>query len=676
MKTNLKILSAISCLVISACSDPTDFDFDRSLEAVDAGREAIAALEADAPSEAVFDPANAEIPFPNTLLFGDDGTLNVPIGDVAEDDFSSPAVALNTLDGFSTTQPVTTDFSKPIDQSSVILGESVFAFKVVTDDRGLVTSVERELSSSEISAVVVDESTIAFAPRVPLAESSDYLFVVSNAVSGPEGPVNAGRTFRLVSGSIPLTGDIVGALEPLRISVNAMLAALDGQVEAANVVQAWTTRTQSITPVLESVASSSQQGGVITLAPTMMSTSAINPASPGRADVYIGSLEVPYYLQAPANANDPAGITSFWRGENDTFLTAQNAVPVATSLQTIPVLMSVPNAASGQVVPNTGWPVAIFIHGILGDRTNMLALADSMASVGFAVIAIDQAMHGITDPDNDLHAANTPFPNIRERTFGIDLANNETLAPGPDGVVDFSGMHFYSPRALLTTRDNLRQSVADFLMLSASIQNIASVPVDASRKALIGHSLGGTTATMVAAFDNTLASVSLGMPAAGLAQTTFNSQSPNIGDPIRNGLTAAAIAEGFEADSPEAAAFIASFLGAAQTVADPADPLNFASMVNTPVHMIEVIGDATVPNLVPDTLAGTEVLAALMGLTSVTADANSSGIVRFIAGDHVSLLSPAASVPATQEMQRQVATFASSAGALISITDTSVIQTQ
>lgn len=676
MKTNLKILTAVSCLVLSACSDPTDYDFDSSLQTVEEGRAGIAALQADAPSEAVFDPANGEIPFPNTLLFGDDGTLNVPIGDSAEDDYSSPAVALNTLDGFSTTQPITADFSKPIDQATVRLGETVFAYKVTTNEQGLVTGVERELSSNEISAVVVNDATIAFAPRVPLAESSNYLFVISNSVSGPEGPVNASRTFRLVSGSIPLTGDIVGALEPLRIAVNAMLAALDGQVDAANVVQAWTTRTQSITPVLQAVANSSQQGGAITVAPTMLNTSAINPALPGRADVYIGSLEVPYYLQAPADANDPSGISSFWRGENDSFLTARNPVPIATSVETIPVLMSVPNATAGVTAPPAGWPVAIFIHGVTADRTNMLALADSMASAGFAVIAIDQAMHGITDPQNPLHAANSPLPNVRERTFGIDLANNETLEPGPDGVVDSSGMHFYSPRALLTSRDNLRQSVADFIVLSASIQNITNVPLDESRKALIGHSLGGTTATTVAAFDDSISSVSLGMPAAGLAQTTFNSESPAIGDPIRNGLTAAASAEGFEPGSAESAAFIASFLGAAQTVVDSADPINFASMVSTPVHMIEVIGDATVPNLVPNTLAGTEVLAALMGLTSVTASTDGSGIVRFIAGDHGSLLSPAASPAATQEMQTQVAAFAATSGTLIRINDTSVIRTQ
>ena len=37
--------------------------------------------------------------------------------------------------------------------------------------------------------------------------------------------------------------------------------------------------------------------------------------------------------------------------------------------------------------PEGGWPVAIYGHGLGGNRTNMLGIADTLASVGIATVA-------------------------------------------------------------------------------------------------------------------------------------------------------------------------------------------------------------------------------------------------------------------------------------------------
>lgn len=674
MKLKYTLSLVASALALTACSDPTDYDFDNSLTT------ARTQAEAAAQPGAVFDPANGDLPFPNALLFSGsaDGTLNIPLGEgVAEDNFSDPSVALNTLDGFGLTQPITTAFGNELDPASVVLGETVRAFEVTTSPQGLVTGVVAELTAANVAATVIGGTTLGIVPVVPLNESTDYMFIATSGVMGTNGmPSSPSSAFRLVAGTIPLTGDTLGPLEPVRVAVNSMLDVAAGQgVDRATVVQAWSTKTQSVTPVMNAIRNASSVGGAIVVAPTGLNTNNINDALPGIADVYIGALDIPYYLTPPANANDAAGITSFWRGQGGSFLTRFNPTPIATSVQTIPVLMSVPNANSGQQVPPNGWPVAIFVHGVTADRSNLLAIADSMAQAGFAVIAIDQAMHGIVDPASPLNAANTPFPNDAERTFNIDLVNNETGAAGPDGVIDTSGRHYYSPAQLLTTRDNLRQSVADLMVLSASIANIPGVPVDASRKALIGHSLGGSTATTFAAFDDSLTSVSLGMPAAGLTQTVIASEV--FGPPIVAGLAASGVEQG----TPE----FAQFVVAAQTVVDSADPITFGARAASmhPIHMIEVVGDGAdspadivVLNNIPGAaLAGTEALARVMGLTQVTADTNGSGLVMFTAGDHGSLLSPEASLAATVEMQTQLATFAASAGTLIRVTDASVIRT-
>jgi len=658
---NLKFtapLLTLSFLVLGACSDSTSFDFSQNIE----------------------DAANAtpppDIPFPNTVLFAgsEDGTLNIELADdVAEGDFSNPQVALNAIDGFSLTQPLVAGFDVPegtmIDPDSVVLGESVFVFEVSTTPELAVTGILSELVAGQVS-VGAGIDTVTVVPLVPLEESTSYMVVVTDGVTilgDPAGGSPVNSVFRLVSGTLELTGALAD-LEPLRLATSAMLTATEGQdFEAADVINIFATRTQSITAPMEAVAIAASVGGSINMVPTGMTTADVNETAPGAADLFVGTLDLPYYLTAPANPNDAAAISSFWRPEEGEFITGLNPVPVATSTQTIPVLMTVPNASSSQTMPANGWPVAIFVHGITNDRTFMLTVADTMAGAGFAVIAIDQVMHGITDETSALSASSATFENDVERHFGLDLVNNDSGEPGPDGVVDSSGTHFFSPAQLLNTRDNLRQSAADLLVLSASLATVEVVPLDASRQALIGHSLGGTTATTFAAFTDNLSSVTLAMPAAGLVETIL--ASPAFSGPVLAGLSAS----GLEQGTPE----FESFVVAAQTVIDAADPINFAerAAAANPIHMIEVIGDQVVPNTVENaSLAGTEELARVMGLPAVSATTSGSALVRFIEGDHASILSPEASLEAFTEMQGQTANFAASGGTMIQINDATVVQ--
>ena len=66
-------------------------------------------------------------------------------------------------------------------------------------------------------------------------------------------------------------------------------------------------------------------------------------------------------------------------------------------------------------------------------------------------------------------------------------------------------------------------------------------------------------------------------------------------------------------------------------------------------------------------------MAALLGLPTVTSSGSGSGFVRFNQGTHGSFLSPAANPAVTIEMQTQMATFAATNGAVLPITDASVI---
>ncbi|OED42299.1 hypothetical protein AB833_06495 [Chromatiales bacterium (ex Bugula neritina AB1)] len=655
-------VSVLALVSITGCSDSTNFDFDNSLTIARDNAAANTAVVAN------FDPATgslADLPFPNSLLFSgsEDGTLNIPVAD--PNDLADAVVSLNALDGFSTTAPLSMPISGSLNMETVIVGESLRVFEVQTDANGAVTQVIAEIGADRLAAAET-AGALAIVPLLPFKESTDYVVIATNAITGANGvPLSPSTAFRLTSGTTALSGE-AAALEPVRQLTNAMLAAVQPQaVERSSIVQAWSFKTQSISPVLQAIKSTTV-AQPITIVPTGQTTNTIDSRLPGIADVYIGTLDLPYYRTAPANANDATGITSFWQGQGGSLLTRFNTSPVATSVQTVPVLMTVPNAGSGNTVPANGWPVSIFVHGITQDRTNLFGIADAMAQAGIAVIAIDQPMHGIVDSSNVLAAANTPFADT-ERTFDIDLINNETGAPGPDLLPDPSGRHFFSPQFLLATRDNLRQSIADLMVLSASLGNITTVPVNAAQKTLIGHSLGGAAATPFLAFDDSIVATTLGMPAAGLVGVTLASEA--FGPAIIAGLAAAGVDEG----TPE----FEQFKVAAQTVVDSGDAINFGAMAaqNSPVHLIEVLGDTTVNNVVEGApLAGTEALIRVMGLPSVSQDTTESGVVRFTAGGHGSLISPDPSVAAFTEMQTQTATFAASSGTLIDITDTSVVQ--
>jgi pimeloyl-ACP methyl ester carboxylesterase len=354
-----------------------------------------------------------------------------------------------------------------------------------------------------------------------------------------------------------------------------------------------------------------------------------------------------------------------------------NPIPVETGRPNIPVLMTVPNANSGQVRPASGWPVVIFQHGITGNRTQMLALADTMASIGFAVIAIDMPLHGVTDVTNPFYVGNTPFgPIASERTFDIDFQDNETGAPGPDGNIDGSGAWFINLGSLLTSRDNLRQAQADLSTVALNIPSIDLTgdglgDLDGSNINFVGMSLGAMSGVPFLAVEPTVSNGVLSVPGGGIANMLAGSDT--FGPVIRAGLAAA----GVEPFSPD----YFQFLLVAQTVIDSADPINWGSttVLNNSILLQQVNGDAVVPNAVQGApLAGTEPLIRVMGLDSISSTTQDPmgirGAVRMLQGDHGSLLSPAASQAATVEMQGQAASMVASGGAAVVINNPAIVQ--
>jgi len=665
--------------------------------------------------ESIFAPADGILPFPSNLLLSGSGdlTLNVPVADPT--DFSDPAVALSALDGFSTISPWTFSFSQDIDPSTVT-PNTVRFFEVGFAQASIaVAGINRELVFGQDFVATVDPSgrTIAVVPLRPLQESTGYMVVATNGILDTVGTAaTPSQTYFITKRTSPLvTVDgfstdslfddaTAQALEPLRQLTNSQeFAAASAGVDPADIVLSFTGTTQSITPVL-SVIRSQAQPTSITMAQACpapgvcLTTADVLPpgASPGIADLYIGTTAIPYYLGVPSADNPTAPLTDFWTAEpgayippfsqfgldpTSTNVTVANPIPVQTSTEFIPVIMTVPNANSGRTRPDAGWPVVIFQHGITGNRTQMLAIADTFASQGFATIAIDQPLHGLTDPTNPFFIANTPFGEVaRERTFNLDLQSNETGAPGPDGAIDSSGAWFINLASLLTSRDNNRQAQADLSILALNIPFVdldgdGLGDLDGSNINFTGLSLGSINGIPFLAVEPTVNNAVLSVPGGGIAQMLNGSQT--FGPVIRAGLGAAGVQPG--------TAEFNQFLLIAQTVLDSADPINWGSVsLSNSILLQQVAGDAVIPNAVPGApLSGTEPLIAVLGLDAITETTTDPmgirGAVRLIQGSHGSLLDPSASLAVTVEMQGQAASMTASGGAQVLIGDTSLIQT-
>jgi pimeloyl-ACP methyl ester carboxylesterase len=653
------------------------------------------AEQAQTKSYSVFDVSGGDIPYPNDILFAGstDGTLNIPIPEGTSE--SDPKYALNALDGFSTSAPISVHFSKSLKASTV--ASAVKVFEVTTDAATkAVTGVSSTLTFGVDYLATASGNQLVILPLKPLKSSSSYLVVVTDDLQDEDSQaVEAGVVYQYLKSSNPLISEghstVEGLsdssatkLEPLRQLTQAQLAvAQAASIDPTKVVVSWSFSTQSIGVVLDTVASpSTVQNSSLAVQSSGSNTSDIG--GQGAADIYAGTITVPYYLGIPSENNPTAPIKSHWLGQNGGDLTrysiAQGDSPKKVADQTLPVLMTVPNSNSGQSMPASGWPVVIFQHGITRNRSDVLAVADSLAAAGYAAIAIDMPLHGITPTDL---AASFRISGVTERTFDLDFVTQDQdgsiTAAQPDGVKDSSGRHFIQLSSLLTTRDNLRQAVSDLVQLRAALDNITGVQVDTSKVSFLGHSLGGMVGgTFVKREGSNLKSAVFAMSGTQAAYILANSAT--FSPEIKAGLQA----QGVEPDSAD----FQSFILAAQTVVDSGDPVNSVADITIPSLMLEVVGDGNsgtsdqvIPNSVATApLAGTEPWIKLQNMSAITASGDVSGgkgVIRYTAGTHGSILDPTASLATTSSMQTATASFIASQGAQVNLgSDSSSVKTQ
>ncbi|MCW8328066.1 hypothetical protein MD588_04525 [Photobacterium sp. SDRW27] len=324
---------------------------------------------------------------------------------------------------------------------------------------------------------------------------------------------------------------------------------------------------------VEQVDQLKQQYGDFTLSGSLLDTLLYNGFGFDYPSVKFvqGHITLPYFLAAPELDQqghiDQASLAQFSNDEwkfnaQELAATSNNSkaafpYPEQQAEYKVPFLVTLPEA---QHKPEQGWPVVIFQHGILGDRSNSFPAGMALASLCdkerpendcFATIAMDLPLHGIS-PQLLVGSAALPSPFIG---FGMDSLRAETnaklqaLDPSlesyqqqkneldtrlheMDGIVErhfgatrtpaghlatmrwqsndlfgSSGSTFMNFSNVLSQRDRMHQAISDLLNLNASLADIdldgdGEGDFDTSRVYFVGHSLGGVLGMPFVAVNN------------------------------------------------------------------------------------------------------------------------------------------------------------------------------
>ncbi|MGB7737502.1 MAG: hypothetical protein WBM03_00185 [Steroidobacteraceae bacterium] len=680
------------------------------------------------------------VPYPFDLYFAIpgapvDGTLNLPTLPYRG---AAVQAALNSQDGWSTTASLDTGFTLPLDPAS-IGASSVKIIKLWVNPKtkapvnpadpaqamflpsGAASPVAGVLTyGTDFTADVSKDidsggKFLRITPLKPFAFSSGP--AVNNAGPNAGKILNVGYLVVLTNGLKATTGE---AMSPDTLYANIKAAPADcstitdaiqkqlcqlfkahlGIAQAtgtnpADVVLSWSFSTQSIDDTLNVISLTAAPKQTL-IVPTGLTTKMVSASLQGKANIYVGSTKLPYYLAPAANNKDKAILTTFWTAAaapNPALgldpasrnLTMFNPAPAKVADVTVPLLVTIPNSTSAcpfvypVSAPPGGWPIVIVQHGITRDRSDALAMSDGFADACFIVAAIDFPLHGITNKANPLYCDATKPQCIgaTERTFDVDLVNAAGAAVS-DGVIDPSGTHFVNIPSPATTRDNLRQGEADLITLTKSVQTLAIAPgtplpagpvgVNPARVSFAGQSLGAIIGGSHVHFANDLATVTLEEPGGVLAYLFRDSAT--FGPRIRASLGAQIVPDSYSYNL---------FFRDVQAVLDSADPINHIKDAVTmhPTHLIKVLNDAVVPNNSTDRLIAAGGLNKLKTLGPNAVGPGNGGYALFTQGAHGSMFSPTASLAATIEMQSQAIKFAATAvapgGPFVYLTDPTVL---
>jgi len=525
----------LGCLILAACGgdDPAD-----------AGpRESVRVIFDLRPAPMDF----GTIPWPDDLYRDDAGRIEVGAlpgedrGPVPEY-FDALRVGLADLDGFGAVSPVFFRLDGPIDPTSL---PATPADTLREDASVLLLDVDPS-SASAFSRTPVDVAWLESAGRLsirpddghPLAEGRRYAAVVTRRVRAADGravePAEAFGAVRdastrpedaLAARAYAQYGPVLASLAANGIAREevAGLAVFTVQTVTRDLVDARERIWEGAPPraaLLEAIAAGPDLDARLGL-----------PASPvAGLDVEGGVLHSAVGWMIHGTFSAPCFVASV-PGVHGHFSRDDTGRLEVKGTETVPFTLLLPRAGDMARLP-----VVIFEHGLGGDRSQALALANALNGAGYAVIAPDMPYHG-----------------MRFRGPDVDTVNRFTGAEVPDGfgdragltvVVNFVGIEdtagdliSFHPAYL---RESLRQATAELLALARLVREgdlSAIAEVDPSLSAIafasdpmaaIGYSLGGMVTTMFAASEPEVGAALLAVTGGSFMRAVIESPPFNL----------------------------------------------------------------------------------------------------------------------------------------------------
>ncbi|RKH09783.1 hypothetical protein D7V97_15555 [Corallococcus sp. CA053C] len=517
------------------------------------------------------------------------------------------------------------------------------------------------------AGVVPVPQQLQIRPNAPLDGATQYGAVLTTELKDTQGRKVAPATaFALLRLSNPVFANgkstissvpdgLAQALEPRRQLLKPFFDALAANgLKRSQIALGWSFTTQSTTSVLQALYTLPTAFAYKTapnyVVPTTTQVKAVMSAS-GLPSEGIGST---FEVQA----NSPFLLT----GPGDTLNPAE---PRASRY---PFMLFLPATAA----PAAGYPVLVFGHGLTSNRTSVLGVANKLTAAGYAVVAMDAVYHGertscvgsaavlgttgsvgddgaCADPATqrcETNAASVSYGRCVAR-LDVDHADCSDAARGPvpadlfcsskspsqgrcaadnrceggdfkrnaSGIPVISGWNFLNLGNLFATRDNFRHHVLDFAQfvrvlgsaeLSTALTAQGGGKLDAAQVDYLGQSLGGLLGTLSSGVSPRVHRTVLNVAGGNLTGVLLTSPAFQAQrDGFLAQLATAQITPGIPAFD--------TFIGLANTILDPADPRNYAYLLDNnaaagtepTIHraFIQYIeGDQVIPNANTDAL--------------------------------------------------------------------------
>jgi hypothetical protein len=522
------------------------------------------------------------LPWPSDVMLASNGRLAVappfPFSGQAAPT-ALLAEALSELDGFGTVTSVFFPVNAPVE---VDAGSSATVVDLEGRDSPRRFPLFYRAPTQQLVAVAP--------PGTVLREHHRYACLVTGGVHD-----SAGRPLRPAKAMADLLAGEPTAPESYRL----LAAQLGGTHPAA--ATAFTTATVSAwaAPVLADLAA---------MPPVARPTRVFSPG-PDLDDLFGGPVTTTRPGRPPSGGvlHDNVGLVVEGTFASPDYLSAApgqmgtfNDPPTIKSIDAVPFMLILPRGAPA------GLPVAIFQHGIDGDRSTMLLVAEDYTARGYAVLGIDAPFHG------------------SRQAGAVDLVNNLSGLPIPDGIGDPTltalpvatffdlagdaalGIDPVDPRVM---RDSLRQATVDLmqtvrLVTAGDWSMVLGVSLATSPPIFTGASFGGILGANVLAVDPTVSAAMLASAGGGLFIDMFGN-SPVLSNLVVS-LIGAAYDTGLTVDHPDTDPVRAQMsLNLIQTLIEPGDGLALAggAAPGKSLFLLEAYNDEVVANHATESLA-------------------------------------------------------------------------